>query len=395
MVRVDPGKSGRGTGEKKLFYLSGPAAGGMRSHLQQLLRRFSRDHSIYLGAPPENSYPEMAALPEGSCFELALAGGDFPGGVLHSFQRLCRALRTINPLLLHIHGFRAALFGLPAARLARVPALVTVHGRPAHRLWQNLAAVGRLPGAMEAHYIAVSCALAAELAGRGIPEEQISVIHNGIEPALFESAAAERFSRQWWRDRLTVGAAGYFDRRGELSCFVEAAAVLAPLFSQMRFLLFGEGPGRAALEKLVRQRGLGGRFSFGGRTGLKPRFAGIDLFVFPTAAGESLQTVLEASAAGCAVVAARSGGIPEIITDGVHGLLVPPADIVALARAVATLARDPERARRLARACSERVGKRFNRELMLSRTAFLYRRLAVEQHPRGSAETISLPSGGR
>lgn len=394
-MQMDPEKADRGTGEKKLFYLSGPASGGMRSHLQQLLRCFSRDHTIYLGAPPENGFAGPLVLPAGSFFELPFARRGIPGGALHSFQRLYRMLQATSPLLLHIHGFTAALFGLPAARLAGVPALVTVHSQPAHWLWRNLPSANRLPGALEAHYIAVSRSLAVELAGRGIPGERISVIHNGIEPALFETAAAERLSRRWRADRLTVGTAACFAPSKGLSYFVEAAAVLAPLFPQMRFLLFGDGPGRPALEKLLQQRGLSERFSFGGRPDTPSRFAEIDIFVFPSLAEGCPPTILEASAAGCAVVASQSGGIPELITGGVHGLLVPPADIVALARAVAALARDPERARRLARAGCERVKHRFNQELMLSRTAFLYRRLADERFSRSSGAAPPAPSGRR
>ncbi len=374
---MDPERAGRGTGRGKLFYLIGPAAGGMRSHLQQLLRRFSRDHTIYLGAPPENGCAGTVSFPEGLFFELPFLERGGPGGVWHGYRSLCRMLRLARPSLVHIHGFRAALAGLPAARRARVPALVTVHGRPAHRFWMDIFATGRLPGAREAHYIAVSRSLAAELAYGGIPAEQISVIHNGIEPALFESASAERFSGRWRVDRITVGTAARCTPRKGLSYLVEAAAVLAPLFPQMRFLLFGDGPDRPALEKLVQQRGLSGFFSFCGCSADLPRqLAGVDIFVLPSLTEGCPLTILEAAAAGCAVVASRTGGIPELITGGEHGLLVPPADVAALARAIAALARDPALARRLARAGCERVRKRFDQELMLSRTAFLYRRLA-------------------
>lgn len=84
------------------------------------------------------------------------------------------------------------------------------------------------------------------------------------------------------------------------------------------------------------------------------------------------------------MVASRVGGIPEVITDGVHGLLVPPADVAALARAIASLARDPEQARRLGRACRERVKAQFTLERMLSRTASLYEQLLAGSRCRVS-----------
>ncbi|MGI6600985.1 MAG: glycosyltransferase family 4 protein [Dethiobacteria bacterium] len=381
-------KRGEGDGcaaKSGIFYLIRPASGGMQAHLRQLLSRFSREYSLYLGLPPENEPAFLAGLPAVSSFNLPLSGGVSPVGDLFTFRQLYGLLRTLRPALLHIHGFKAALTGLPAARLARVPVLITVHNYPAHRASPYLPAAGRLLGAPGAHYVAVSNTLADELAAQGILQEQISVIHNGIDPAPFETAAAERFSRSQSKDALLVGTAARFAPQKGLSYFVKAAAVLAPLFPQMRFLIIGDGPGRPALEKLARQLGLGRRLSFSGYcTDLPRRLAGIDIFVLPSLTEGFSLTVLEAAASGCAVVASRVGGIPEVITDGVHGLLVPPADVAALARAIASLARDPEQARRLGRACRERVKAQFTLERMLSRTASLYEQLLAGSRCRVS-----------
>ncbi len=375
---MDPGKPDGHTGKDKIFYLVRPASGGMRNHLQQLLRRFSRDYTVYLGAPPESEL-QSAGLPADSLFHMPLSGGLNPVGDLRAFRRLWGLLRTLRPALLHIHGFKAALPGLPAAHLARVPVLITVHNYPAHRASLYMPAAGKALGVSKAQYIAVSRGLAVELAALGIPRAQISVIHNGIDPAPFEAAAAGRFSRCRKEGELVVGTAARFAPQKGLAYFLQAAAALAPLFPQMRFLIIGDGPGRPALERLARQLGLSRRLSFCGYcTDLPQRLAGIDIFVLPSLTEGFSLTVLEAAAAGCAVVATRVGGVPEMIADGVHGLLVPPADAVALARAVAALARNPEQARRLARACRERVRTQFTLERMLSRTAALYGRLAGE-----------------
>jgi len=376
---VDPGKAYWHSGEDKIFYLVRPASGGMRSHLQQLLRRFSRDYTIYLGMPPQNELAAAEGLLADSIFHLPLSGEFNPAGDLIAFRRLYGLLRMLRPALLHIHGFKAALPGLPAARLARVTVLITVHNYPAHRASLYMPAAGKLLGAQKAHYIAVSGALAGELAALGIPRDQITVIYNGIDPAPFEAAAAGRFSRRRHAGEIVVGTAARFAVQKGLSYFLEAAAALAPLFPQMRFLLIGDGPERPALEKLASRLSLPGRLTLCGHRNDLPRLlAGIDIFVLPSLTEGFSLTLLEAAAAGCAVVATRVGGVPEVITDGVHGLLVPPADAVALARAVAALARNPELARRLARACRERVITEFTLERMLSRTAALYGRLAGE-----------------
>lgn len=379
------------TVKKKIFYLTRPAAGGMRRHLQLLLGRFSRDHTIYLGSP-EREWPGWAGPgTAGAHFQLPLSGGLNPAGDLLTFHRLHILLRRLGPALLHIHGFKAALPGLAAARWAGVPVLVTIHNSPAHRAAPCLPAAARALGAGKARYIAVSGTLAGELVALGIPRQQISVIHNGIDPAPFERAAAERPPRHRAEGETIVGTAARFAPQKGLTYFLQAAAALAPLFPEMRFLVIGDGPGRLALERQALQLGLSGRLSFCGHcSDVARRLADIDIFVLPSLTEGSPLALLEAAAAGCAVVASDVGGLPEVITGGVHGLLVPPADAAALARAIAALARDPARARRLARACRERIAGRFTLEKMLSRTAALY-----DQLPGGARRRAPEAAGCR
>lgn len=393
---MTPGDPGGRAERDRLFYLIRPAAGGMRSHLRQLLRRFHGEYSVYLGAPPRDGLARSAGIRECFSFDLPLAEGISPLGDLLTFRRLCGLLRTVRPALIHIHGFKAALIGLPAARLARVPALVTVHNYPAHRAASALPALSRVPGALQAHYIAVSRSLADELGARGIPPDRISVIHNGIDPAFFARAAGERLPPGGEAGEVLVGTAARFAPQKGLPLFVQAAAILAPLFPRMRFAIAGDGPGRPALEQLSRGLGLRGRLSFHGHcTDLHRRLARWDIFVLPSLTEGFPLVLLEAAAAGCAVVAARVGGVPEMISGGVHGLLVPPADAVALARAIASLARDPAQARRLARACHERAYTRFSLERMLARTASVYERVARGSQHRLSPASLPVPGEGR
>ena len=353
----------------------------MRRHLQQLLCYFSRDYTLYLGGPPGCETIKPAAIPAGFFYELPLGKGISPAGDLLTFRRLYRLLCAIRPIFLHLHGYKAALPGLPAARLARVPALVTVHNYPAHRGAFCFPAAGGLVGAKKDRYIAVSRSLAAKLAARGIPPDQISVIYNGIDPRPYEAAAARCRRRRG--GRIVVGTAARFAPQKGLSYLIEAAAVLAPLFPQLHFLIIGDGPGRPGLERLVRQLGLQKRVSFCGyRTDLPRRLAAIDIFVLPSLTEGFSLTLLEAAAAGCALIATQVGGAAELITGGVHGLLVPPADVTALARAIASLVRDPALVRRLAGACRERVRTRFTLKQTLARTAALYSELAAEAQRR-------------
>ena len=96
-------------------------------------------------------------------------------------------------------------------------------------------------------------------------------------------------------------------------------------------------------------------------------------------------SLLEAMAAGCPVVATRAGGIPDLVEDGVNGLLVEPGDRDALALALHRLLVDRDLAARLGRAARETVRRRFTAEHALARLDQLYSGLGVRRGPARAA----------
>jgi glycosyltransferase involved in cell wall biosynthesis len=103
------------------------------------------------------------------------------------------------------------------------------------------------------------------------------------------------------------------------------------------------------------------------------------VFVLPSYAEGLPMSVLEAMAAGCPVVATRVGGIPDLITDGVDGLLVPPGDPHALAAALERILRDPAFARQLGNAARQTIANRYTAERSLERLEQLYAGLGVRR----------------
>jgi starch synthase (maltosyl-transferring) len=104
----------------------------------------------------------------------------------------------------------------------------------------------------------------------------------------------------------------------------------------------------------------------------------LDLFVLPSLWEGLPNAALEAMAARRAVVATNVDGTPEAVADGVTGLLVPPADADALARAIAILLRDPERRGTLAEAGRRRVEREFGMDRMVAETQQVYREAMAE-----------------
>jgi L-malate glycosyltransferase len=142
------------------------------------------------------------------------------------------------------------------------------------------------------------------------------------------------------------------------------------------FVVVGEGELRPALERQDQALGLANRFHLPGAQRDVPEFlAGLDVAVLSSRSEGLSNAVLEYMAAGRPVVATAVGGNPRLIEDGVTGLLVPPDDPAALARAVARLLREPELAARLAREGRRRVEAHYSREAMVRRFERFYLRL--------------------
>jgi glycosyltransferase involved in cell wall biosynthesis len=345
----------------------------MRGHIQTLLNHFSHSYRVYLAAPNHGEW----SLPGRDVYRLPLETGFSPAKDLDAGWRFYRLLRKIRPALLHIHGFKAFLIGSHAAALARVPVLVTVHNYPAHRGGETLLPpFSRLAGTAGAYYIAVSHALSRELAGWGIAPGRIRVIHNGIDPAPFEQAGIYRRRAVSGEAPLVVGTVARMAPQKGLQYLVYAAASLAGRYPRMRFVIAGDGPEQPALQELTRRMGLGGRISFPGFIrNIPAMLSQIDIFVLPSLAEGLAITLLEALAAGCAVVASRVGGVPEVIEHGTTGLLVPPASSGALAGAVAALAENPFLRRNVSLAGRKRVLEQFTIDKMLMQTGSVYESL--------------------
>jgi glycosyltransferase involved in cell wall biosynthesis len=142
------------------------------------------------------------------------------------------------------------------------------------------------------------------------------------------------------------------------------------------FVVAGEGEERTRLEQQVRSSGLADCFTFPGVVGDIPRFlAGLDVTVLCSRSEGMPNAVLEYMAAARPIVATAVGAVPELIEDGVHGLLVPPGDDVRLALAIELLLTRPALAHRLGQAARQRACRHYSREAMLERFQSFYETL--------------------
>ena len=152
-----------------------------------------------------------------------------------------------------------------------------------------------------------------------------------------------------------------------------------------RFVILGEGELREHLERQVREHHLEKHVLLPGfRTDVLGCIKGFDLFAMSSVTEGLGTSLLDAMACSRAIVATRAGGIPEVVEDGVTGLLVPPRDHAAMAHAIVRLLRDDGLRKRMGDAGLARVSERFTVERMVAETAAVYARVAGRGHEAGT-----------
>lgn len=294
--------------------------------------------------------------------------------------RLTVFLRRHRVDVFQSHDLYSTLLGVPAAWLARVPVIISSRRDLASWWWYTrrnrriLRHIQNFSSRIIANSQAVEDFLVRE---DGFDRRQICVVRNGVDFNRFANASGDReklFPNLGREDRLIAVVANMNVKSKGHSDLIAAGQEICQEFPGAKFLCIGDGIERRELERTVEELRLRNHFLFLGRRDDVPNIlACCDLFVLPSWAEGLPNAVLEAMAAGVPVVATRVGGIPEIIADGVGGLLVPAQDSRALAAAIAQLLRDPQRAQRFAEVAQERASTEFSYERLLAALDRLYR----------------------
>ncbi len=270
--------------------------------------------------------------------------------------------------------------GLTAAWIARAHrrSKVIASRRVAYPLSGNPLARARYISAAE--IAAVSRFVAESVIGCGVGEDHVAVVYDGVEipppPSPSERAAA----RAEWNippGAPLLGCVGYLLPEKGQDLLIRALPFILESQPNARLLLAGAGPCRTALEELARDLGVTGSVIFAGHVPqVEPVYAALDVFVFPSVAEPLGSSLLSAMARGTPAVAVGRGAVPEIITDGVDGLLAEPEPSNFAAAAVRVLA-DISLAARLGAAGRKRIETRFSADRMVEDTLELYRRVCA------------------
>lgn len=352
--------------------------GGERTFLQLAERLDRRRYEVAVACSPEGVFVDRLheiGIP-------VIAADMRRKWRLDTVLALARTLRRRRPRIVHTQG-RGDPFGRIAARLARVPAVISTTAMISGRYdvpepWRRALyrVIDRVTDPLVDRFIVVNRGSVPALVERhGVPPGRIAVIPNGIELDRYDPGRVERGA---WRRRLRVpddavliGALGRLTRQKGFDELIQAFPPLAT--RGVRLVIGGEGEDRRGLEARVETLGLQRACFLPGFVEDVPGFlADLDLFVLPSRIEGHPMVLLEAMAMGRAVVATDLPGVGDTITDGVDGRLVPPGDRTALAEALAELAAAPGRARGLGRNARRTVEREYTVERMVARTAALY-----------------------
>jgi glycosyltransferase involved in cell wall biosynthesis len=303
---------------------------------------------------------------------------------LIALRQLVIRFRRERPDIVHTHTSKAGALGRLAARIAHVPVVVhTPHGHVFYGHFGRLASwlflqVERLLAKRTTWMIALTEAERDEHLVRGVGRaDRFSVVPSGIDLARFREAGGRVRRRPAGfdcpPDAIVVGSIGWLTPVKGHRVLLEAAASLRREWPRLHLVIIGGGPLWDKLARLAHGRGIAETVRFlGARTDVPDCLAGMDIYVQPSLNEGMGRALIEAMAAGRPVVASCVGGIPAVVQDRKTGLLVPPNDPAALARAIDELLRKPDWAKELGTAAQAAIGERFSEEAMVRAVEAVY-----------------------
>lgn len=301
--------------------------------------------------------------------------------------RLLRLLRDSGIALVHVNDADDAAIAAVACRLAGVPCVVHARSQMAPGKFRKL----RLQWADL--LLTVSEGVKRQAIAGGMPKEKVVTLYSGIDSQKVQAASDGQRIRQAYgitAGSLVIGSVANIAPKKGYDVLIRAIAKARQEINDLACLIVGadERGLQKGLERLGESLGLDGRLCFAGfQQDVFPYLDAMDLFVLASVDEGFGIVLLEAMACAKPVVATRVDGPPEIMEDGRTGLLVPPRDHDAMAKALVELLKDPERRARMGKQGRERVETLFGLDSQMRTLIGLYdqqlRRLPGKPERRG------------
>ncbi len=347
--------------------------GGQAQVLMTVLGLREAGHRAALVAHPDGVLRQRAS--EGHDLIPLAANSELDLGAA---WKLSRVIRQLEPQIVHAHDSHAVAMAASALSMAApkpCPPLV-MSRRVDFHIRKN--ALSRWKYNQVDCFICASDAIRQMLIADGVAEDRAVVVHDGVEIGRIDALPAASIHETFWLPHqapVVANAAALVPHKGQRH-LVEAAALVVREFPDARFVIFGDGELREALDRQIKSHNLEKHVLLAGfRTDVISLCKTIDLFAMSSVSEGLGSALLDAMACRKAVVGTTAGGIPEAVVHERTGLLVPPRDDKALADAIARLLGDAETRTRFGEAGRARVEEQFSAAMLVSGVLAVYERL--------------------
>ncbi|MCR4431780.1 MAG: glycosyltransferase family 4 protein [Tepidanaerobacteraceae bacterium] len=273
--------------------------------------------------------------------------------------------------VVHTH---ASFAGRIAGRLSGRRVVLTRHGLGAgkkdffHRMAAKIVSI-----VFTDCIIAISRAVKISLIENGVPADMIKIVYNGIDVEKFGGVEPRLKKEFGIADGPIIGTVARLVPEKGYEYAIKAMMRVLKSFPKARMVIVGDGPLRDKLKNLADEMGIMSNVDFlGYHENVESLVADFDVFVLPSVSEGMGLALLEAMALGKPVVATEAGGIPEVVKNGVNGLLVPPKDEKFLAEAIINILSSKQAAFSLGQAARATVFEKFSARTMAEKTMEIY-----------------------
>ena len=306
---------------------------------------------------------------------------EFHPKLILGVSQLADLVKRDNIDIIHAHTRVAQVLGCLLSRMTKVPFVTTCHG-----FFKSGRLSRKIFPCWGKRVIAISDAVRGHLTDDfKLPNEQVSVIYNGVDMAEYDIDMPVEKRRILKRnlgftDGHVIGSIGRLSPVKGYDYLLHAIKEMKSRKYDVNLLLVGDGPEDKRLQGLTKRLGLENMvFFMKSRFDARRFFPLMDVYVLPSLQEGLGLSLLEAMASGRACVATRVGGISDVIQDGMNGLLVPPRDPRALANAITNLLDDSGVAGELGSNARGTVKNRFSLDEMISKTIGFYKGVMGEE----------------
>ncbi len=366
----------------KVAWVVRPAEGGILVHLDHLLQGLSTDFNILIFGPEEI----RDWVKDHPFYPINILDGLHGKEDIGAIWQLSRSLRKEKPKLIHMHGLKSVVVGVPAARLSGCKRLLfTAHnslpkyGICWHQLSQQFVQQRMLQTLPR--IISVSDALRDELV-QFVPAHRVTTIRNGVICEKFSgySRADARATANIPAPNIAMGVVARLIPEKGVTTLLEAVSLVRNVNKQITLVVVGDGPARDQFEHYCKALDLNPYVRFlGHRSDVPFLMAGWDLFVLPSLSEGLSVSVLEAMASRLPVIVSDLACMREMVTHGKSGYLVKPKDAPGLAAAILHIIKDLPKARAMGEYNYQRVKNTFGTNKMVESTRHLYKDLTTRE----------------